>query len=70
MVSKSCVKKMPNAADGSNKSAEHFGFNKVQVIRNLDKSLAGLQSFPGDKKDIVTLHIHHSFKTFFCQRKE
>lgn len=36
---------MPNAADGSNKSkAENFGFNKVQDIRNLDKSLVGLQS--------------------------
>lgn len=42
---------MPNAADGSNKSkAEHFGFNKAQVIRNLDKSLAGLQSFQEIKR--------------------
>lgn len=56
---KSQVKKMLNADDESNKRL-NFGFNQIQVIGNLNKSLLGVSST--DKKDIVTFHIYHSFK--------
>lgn len=45
------MKKIPNAVDGSKKrkTETDLGFNKIQVIGNLDKSLIGV-SLTGKRK--------------------